>query len=98
MDQSEDAKRFYEGQAAYRAACDEIDPETKCHKCAPQCPLITIKGKPFCLLSADQCDTRDLANCDARYPYIHYDQARQQADFWVDRRDVRTFTFGHRGL
>lgn len=83
-EQSADAERFYEGQMIYRAQCAEIDPATKCHKCAPQCPLITIHGKPFCLLNSDQCETRDLANCDERYPYIHYDEARNRADFWVN--------------
>lgn len=83
MTESIEAKRWYERHMAYRADCHTIDPKTDCYKCSPQCPIVTVAGKPFCLLNAEQCDVRKIANCDARYPYIHYDEAKRKADFWV---------------
>lgn len=77
---------------AYIAECHQIDPVTKCYKCSPVCPLITVKGKSFCLLPASVCNLRELCGCDQKYPYMSYAEARRKADFWVEPESSFTVT------
>jgi len=90
--ESKQAADYYARFMAYVAECetlvtDPADPNgPKVFTRSPVCPLITVNGKSFCLLDKDQCRVRrnNAADCDVRHPYMHYDEAREKADFWVD--------------
>lgn len=94
--ESVEAAAYYRRYRAYIAECETLvtDPSDgrQVFKTSPVCPTITVRGEPFCLLSKEDCRVRrnNAADCDVRFPYMHYDEAKRKADLWIDASKVVT--------
>lgn len=86
-----------EYEAAYLAYVASLKRPDGTYKHSPQCPNITVDGKPYCLVAKPElcivCSFKGVP-CP---PYMSYDEAKVKADLWIEPNSSRTITIKRRG-